>query len=121
MSQVETKTMPKPWGFELLFARTDRYVGKLLSINKGEALSRQYHRVKDETIYVLEGRLRLELGASKDATVQVLEKGESFHVTPGTIHRFVADEDVLLVEVSTPELDDVVRLEDRYGRAPEDS
>lgn len=108
----------KPWGYEIIWARTDRYVGKILHLNAGEALSYQYHRVKDETIRVLRGRLRLETavhGGERD--VRILEPGEGLHVPPGLRHRMEALEECDILEVSTPELDDVVRLEDRYGRA----
>jgi len=111
------RTVDKPWGHEEIWAETARYAGKFLIIRAGEELSRQYHEKKEETICVLSGRLRLEIGARPDIVVQYLEPGESYHVLPGTVHRFAADEvDVRLVEVSTPELDDVVRLEDRYAR-----
>jgi mannose-6-phosphate isomerase len=110
------KRVDKPWGYEIIWAHTDRYVGKLLHINAGHALSLQYHRVKDETIFVLEGELVLEVGADDKRKRLILGPQESFHVTPGTIHRFIAEQAVVLMEVSTPELDDVVRLEDRYGR-----
>ena len=106
----------KPWGYELLWAHTDKYVGKLLHIDAGHALSRQYHEVKDETILVLDGELTLEIGDGENTRTLILGPQETFHVTPGTIHRFVAVQNVDLVEVSTPELGDVVRLEDRYGR-----
>ena len=119
MPNFDARTVDKPWGYELIFAHTERYVGKILFIREGEALSRQYHEQKDETIHVLEGTLRLEIGQGDTLETLLMETGRSFHVTPGTIHRFVADSDVKLAEVSTPELDDVVRLEDRYGRAPE--
>ena len=91
----------KPWGYELHWAKTDRYVGKVLHIKAGHALSLQYHNKKDETIYVQSGKMR---------------PGDSVHDTPLTVHRMTALEDCDLLEVSTPELDDVVRLEDRYGR-----
>jgi mannose-6-phosphate isomerase-like protein (cupin superfamily) len=111
------RVVTKPWGEERIFAEEGRYAGKLLRIRHGEALSFQYHVRKEETIHVLEGRLGLLVerdGARADLR---LAPGEIFHVTPGTRHRMYApDGDVLLVEVSTPELDDVVRLEDRYGR-----
>lgn len=108
----------KPWGHELIWARTDRYVGKILHIKAGEALSLQYHQVKDETIMVLTGRLRFEHFAEGEPP-QIVELGprEPFHVPPGLRHRMTALEDTDVVEVSTTELDDVVRLEDRYGRA----
>lgn len=111
------RVVDKPWGHEEIWAETDRYAGKFLIIRAGEELSRQYHEVKEETICVLEGTLRLELGRRPDVEIRRLNPGESFHVTPGTVHRFCADEqDVRLVEVSTPELNDVVRLEDKYRR-----
>jgi mannose-6-phosphate isomerase-like protein (cupin superfamily) len=112
------KTVDKPWGNELIWAVTDRYVGKILHIKQGEALSLQYHRVKDETIMVLSGRLRFEHFAEGQAP-QAIELGprEPFHITPGLRHRMVAIVDTDVLEVSTTELDDVVRLEDRYGRA----
>ncbi|HEX5061744.1 MAG TPA: cupin domain-containing protein [Kofleriaceae bacterium] len=108
----------KPWGHELIWAKTDRYVGKILHIKAGEALSLQYHRVKDETIMVLTGRLRFEHFADGEPP-RTAELGprEPFHVTPGLRHRMIAIEDTDVLEVSTAELDDVVRLEDRYGRA----
>jgi mannose-6-phosphate isomerase len=107
----------KPWGYELIWARTERYVGKILHIRAGEALSLQYHRVKDETIMVLTGRLRFEhFSEGQEPQVSELAPREPFHVTPGLRHRMIALEDTDVIEVSTTELDDVVRLEDRYGR-----
>ncbi len=108
----------KPWGYELIWAHTESYVGKLLHINAGEALSYQYHREKDETILVLAGALTLHV-SEDDGPAEIVElsKGESFHIRPGLRHRFEARQEVELVEVSTPQLEDVVRLEDRYGRA----
>jgi mannose-6-phosphate isomerase len=111
-----TRRVDKPWGHEDIWAETSRYAGKFLVIRAGEMLSRQYHERKEETICVLEGVLRLEVGAGPDE-VRHLTPGQAFHVTPGTIHRFCAEaDDVRLVEVSTPELDDVVRLADKYAR-----
>ncbi len=112
------RRVDKPWGYELIWAECDRYAGKLLHIDGGQALSYQYHEVKEETIYVLSGTLRL-FCAEGDETPELLElgPGEAFHVKPGLRHRFEAGETVELLEVSSPELDDVVRLEDRYGRA----
>ena len=108
----------KPWGHELIWAKTDRYVGKILHVRAGESLSLQYHRVKDETIMVLTGRLKLEYFVEGEAPcVRELGPREPVHVTVGLRHRMTALEDTDVVEVSTPELDDVVRLEDRYGRA----
>ncbi|MEZ4402110.1 MAG: cupin domain-containing protein [Kofleriaceae bacterium] len=110
--------VPKPWGHELIWAKTERYVGKILHVKAGEALSLQYHRVKDETIMVLAGKLRFEHYLDGDeVTVTELGPRQPFHIAPGRRHRMVAVEDTDIVEVSTPELDDVVRLEDRYGRA----
>lgn len=109
----------KPWGHELIWAKTPRYVGKILHIKAGESLSLQYHRVKDETIMVIAGRLRLEFFAEGHAPqARELVPGEPFHIAPELRHRMIAIDDTDVVEVSTPELDDVVRLEDRYGRVP---
>ena len=107
----------KPWGHELLWAQTDRYVGKILHIRAGEALSLQYHRVKDETLMVLSGRMELVYFAEGEEPRQrVMLPREPFHVPPGLRHRMSAIEDTDVLEVSPTELDDVVRLEDRYGR-----
>lgn len=107
----------KPWGHELIWARTDRYVGKILHIRAGEALSLQYHRVKDETLMVLTGRMRLEhFEDGEPPRSRELGPREPFHVPPGLRHRMIALEDTDVLEVSTTELDDVVRLDDRYGR-----
>ena len=114
----EATFVDKPWGHELIWAKTDRYVGKILHVKAGEALSLQYHRVKDETIMVLSGRLQFEFFAEGDPPiVRELGPGEPFHVEPGVRHRMTAIEDTDVLEVSTTELDDVVRLEDRYGRS----
>lgn len=114
----ETTTVDKPWGHELIWAKTDRYVGKILHVRAGEALSLQYHCVKDETIMVLTGRLRFEFFAEgEEPQSRELGPREPFHIWPGLRHRMLAIEDTDVLEVSTPELDDVVRLEDRYGRA----
>jgi len=111
-------TVDKPWGHEVIWAKTDRYAGKILRVRAGESLSLQYHRVKDETIMVLTGRLRLEAFAEGAPPCErELGPREPFHVPPGLRHRMTAIEDTDVLEVSTPELDDVVRLEDRYGRA----
>jgi mannose-6-phosphate isomerase len=108
----------KPWGHELIWAKTDRYVGKILHIKAGEALSLQYHREKDETVMVLSGRMRFEhFAEGEEPRTTELGPREPFHVTPGLRHRMIAIEDTDVLEVSTTELDDVVRLEDRYGRA----
>ncbi len=110
------KKVEKPWGYELIWAHTERYVGKILHIRKGESLSYQYHRVKDETIYLLRGLMELEIGDEKGREKQQLEPGACVHIAPGTRHRMTALEDCDILEVSTPELEDIVRLEDRYGR-----
>jgi len=116
---VHEQRIAKPWGYELIWARTDRYVGKILHIERGHALSLQYHRVKDETIRVLSGLLDFEHGAADAPRETVrLGPGMTWHIPPGLRHRMVAVEDTDVLEVSTPELDDVVRLEDRYGRTP---
>ncbi len=114
-SRVER--LEKPWGHEIVFALTERYCGKILFIRKGEQLSLQFHREKDEVIYLHEGRIRLEIGESgKSPDVEVVTPGHAFRLRPGTVHRWHALEDSLVLEASTPELDDVVRLDDRYGR-----
>jgi mannose-6-phosphate isomerase len=111
------RVVPKPWGEERIFAETGRYAGKLILIRSGESLSYQYHLRKEETIHVLEGTLGLEVERDGEKADLRLAPGESFHVSPGTRHRMYAEgADCLLVEVSTPELDDVVRISDRYGR-----
>lgn len=111
------RIVTKPWGSERIFAVNGRYAGKLISIRAGETLSFQYHLVKEETIHVLSGVLGMETELEGKRVLLSLEPGETFHVTPGTRHRMFAEaSDVLIVEVSSPELDDVVRLEDRYGR-----
>src|SRR5688572_21170754 len=111
------RRVEKPWGYEIIWAHTDRYVGKILHVRAGHALSLQYHEHKDETIYLLSGELKFYVGSSAEGLQEVtLNQGESYHVTTGTVHRMVAVTDVDILEASTPELDDVVRLEDRYGR-----
>lgn len=107
----------KPWGYELLWAKTDRYVGKLIHVTAGHALSLQYHRMKTETIYLHSGRLLFEIQEGDQLVRRQMQPGERIHVPAGTVHRMTAIDEVDLFEVSTPELDDVVRLEDRYGRA----
>jgi quercetin dioxygenase-like cupin family protein len=106
----------KPWGYELWWARTERYVGKILHITAGHALSLQYHNVKEETIYVYSGRLMFEIQEGERLVGREMLPGDRIHVTPSTVHRMIAIEDCDLFEVSTPEVEDVVRLEDRYGR-----
>ena len=111
------RRVDKPWGYELIWADTDQYVGKILHVNRGEALSLQLHRIKDETMYVLAGRVRMEVGEAADRLERVeLGPGQAIRLPPGTVHRVEALEDTDLREASTPHLDDLVRLEDRYGR-----
>ena len=110
------KRVEKPWGYELRFAHTDKYAGKLIFVKAGQQLSLQYHVTKDESLLVHEGTLDLVLGTGDEQTVERVGPGESWHITPGTVHRFRAVTDVTLFEVSTPELEDVVRIEDDYGR-----
>ena len=114
----ELTKVDKPWGHELIFAVTDRYAGKLLVVNAGESLSLQFHKVKDEAWYVLDGRAELELGAPGERMLnkEVVGPGAAFHFPPGTVHRVKAVEDTKIIEVSTPQLDDIVRLDDLYGR-----
>ena len=147
--RVEITTVPKPWGHETIWAKTDRYVGKIIHINAGHALSVQYHNRKDETVYLLSGELKywvaIEARAQRpeargplaggphrtagtgetpvaarspipDMTDVRLQVGDAFRITPGTIHYMEAVTDCDILEVSTPELEDVVRLKDRYGR-----
>jgi mannose-6-phosphate isomerase len=119
MSEIEItpRHVDKPWGWELVWAETEKYAGKLLFVRAGEALSLQYHEVKEESWLVREGRARLELGElGGELDLRELAPGDAFHIRPGTVHRLTALEDTLVIEVSTPELDDVVRLGDRYGR-----
>lgn len=113
----EIQRVPKPWGYELIFAKTERYVGKILHINEGESLSLQFHEMKEETLYVVAGALRLTIEFDGDRREIALRQGEAFHIPPRLIHRMEAVVDTDVAEVSTPEIWDVVRLEDRYGRA----
>jgi mannose-6-phosphate isomerase-like protein (cupin superfamily) len=114
----ETRRVEKPWGWELIWAHADDYVGKLLFVKAGHSLSLQFHRVKDESWLVQEGRAEIEMGAPGAALTdaEVVSAGAAFRMPPGTVHRVTALEDTLILEVSTPHLDDVVRLEDDYGR-----
>jgi mannose-6-phosphate isomerase-like protein (cupin superfamily) len=108
----------KPWGHELIWAKTQEYAGKLLLVRAGQSLSLQFHREKDESWYVLEGKAELELGEAGQAVLQseVVGPGAAFRFRPGTVHRVTALEDTTILEVSTPQLDDIIRLEDSYGR-----
>jgi quercetin dioxygenase-like cupin family protein len=113
---VEVRTVPKPWGHETIWAHTDRYVGKILHIKAGHELSVQYHNRKDETVHLLSGKLIYRVKQGEKLEDISLAVGQSFRLTPGTIHQMVAVSDCDVLEVSTPELDDVVRLADKYGR-----
>jgi len=117
----EPRKVDKPWGYELIWAVTDSYAGNILFVKAGESLSLQFHNVKDEAWYILEGRAKLELSAPGERMLnnEVIGPGAAFHFPPGTVHRLTAVEDTTILEASTPQLDDVVRLEDRYGRTGE--
>jgi mannose-6-phosphate isomerase-like protein (cupin superfamily) len=113
---IDIRIVHKPWGHETIWAHTDRYVGKVLHIKAGQALSVQYHEVKDETIHLLAGEMVYRVQIDGALTDVKLKKGDSYRITPGTIHQMEAITDCDVLEASTPELDDVVRLSDRYGR-----
>jgi mannose-6-phosphate isomerase len=114
---TSARKVEKPWGWELVWAEADEYVGKLLFVRAGESLSLQYHELKDESWLVQEGRAKLELG-EVGGTLETFEiaPGDTYRFRPRTVHRVTAVEDTLVVEVSTNHLTDVVRLEDEYGR-----
>jgi mannose-6-phosphate isomerase-like protein (cupin superfamily) len=114
----DVRRVDKPWGHELIWALTDTYCGKVLFVQAGHALSLQFHREKEESWLVQSGRAKLELGDAGQAALaeEVVGPGYAFHYRPGTVHRVTALEDTTILEVSTPQLDDVVRLEDAYGR-----
>jgi mannose-6-phosphate isomerase len=114
----EPRKVEKPWGHELIWAEAEQYVGKVLFVKAGESLSLQFHREKDESWLVHAGRAKVELGSAGNAvlTEEVVGPGAAFRFRAGTVHRVTALEDTTILEVSTPQLDDVVRLEDRYGR-----
>ena len=116
--RVKVTHVPKPWGHETIWAHSDRYVGKILHINAGQELSVQYHNRKDETVYLLSGEIVYRVQQEGEDVLDdvQLKVGESFRITPGTIHQMAALTDCDVLEVSTPELDDVVRLSDKYGR-----
>lgn len=118
VQRAEETLVEKPWGYEVRWAITDRYVGKILHVRKGEALSLQYHERKDEWLLITRGKIDMELGV-EDGHLKThrLQEGDSVHLEPLTRHRITAVEDADIYEVSTPEIEDVVRLEDRYGRA----
>ncbi len=116
MTTPSIRRVEKPWGYELHWAVTDRYVGKVLHVRAGHALSLQYHARKEETILLWSGRLRFDIQESGRLVSREMQPGDVQHVPPQTVHRMTALEDCDIFEVSTPDLDDVVRLEDRYGR-----
>ncbi len=116
MSEIPYR-VDKPWGYEVIWARTDRYVGKILHVNAGQVLSCQYHNFKDETMHVLQGELILRTGADADAmTERRFSEGQSVHIPAKLVHQIEAVVDSDVLEASTPELDDLVRITDRYGR-----
>jgi mannose-6-phosphate isomerase-like protein (cupin superfamily) len=114
----DVKRVEKPWGHETIWAHTDRYAGKILHVKAGHALSVQYHDAKDETVYLLSGELKywVKMDGSEELQDMRLGVGDAFRITPGTVHYMEAVTDCDVLEASTPELDDVVRLNDRYGR-----
>jgi mannose-6-phosphate isomerase-like protein (cupin superfamily) len=113
---TRAERVPKPWGHETIWARTDRYVGKILHIEPGHVLSLQYHNKKDESIYVLSGEIILRIQQGETMIEKRVGLGAAFHIQPKVIHQFEAVVPTDLLEASTPEIDDVVRLKDRYGR-----
>src|SRR6267143_6279263 len=116
--RVDESRVDKPWGYELRWAITDRYLGKVLHINRGEALSLQFHERKDEFLYLSKGAIDIELGdGDGNLTTHHMKAGDTLHIAPGTRHRLTAVEETDIFEVSTSELEDVVRIQDRYGRA----
>ncbi len=112
----KAKTIEKPWGYEILYAHTDKYAGKILFVKKGKRLSYQYHEKKDETMFIFKGKVRMTLEKNGERKEVIFEEGDSIHFPPLTKHRVEAIEDSYILEVSTPELDDVVRIEDDFGR-----
>jgi len=114
----DLRRVEKPWGYELIWALTEDYCGKILFVRTGQSLSLQFHREKDESWYVQSGRAEVQLGDGGDAILneEIVGPGVAFHFSPGTVHRVTALEDTTILEVSTPQIDDVVRLEDSYGR-----
>ena len=115
--RADVVIVKKPWGHEVIWAHTDRYVGKVLHINAGHELSVQYHNRKDETVYLLSGEMIYRVQQGEELRDVQLKQGQSYRITPGTIHQMVAVTDCDVLEASTPDLDDVVRLTDKYGRA----
>ncbi len=119
-ADYEPKRVEKPWGHEIWWAATDAYAGKILAVNAGQQLSLQLHRRKDESSYLLSGRLRLTRGPSEDELEErEIGPGTAWRNQPGEVHTILALEDSVVLEVSTPDLDDIVRLQDRYGRGPD--
>ncbi|OIP81284.1 cupin [Candidatus Peregrinibacteria bacterium CG22_combo_CG10-13_8_21_14_all_44_10] len=117
---MRIQTKPKPWGKEIWFAHTDSYAGKILEIKKGHRYSLQYHKKKLETQYVLSGKIKMTIGKTEDNLSEIiLSPGDKLDITPGTIHRAEGIEDSQILEVSTPDLDDVVKIADDYGRSGE--
>ncbi len=114
--RAEVVVVKKPWGHEVIWAHTDKYVGKVLHINAGHELSVQYHNRKDETVYLLSGEMIYRVQDGDELRDVELKQGQSYRITPGTIHQMVAVTDCDVLEASTPDLDDVVRLSDKYGR-----
>jgi mannose-6-phosphate isomerase len=116
--RTEVRHVPKPWGHETIWAASDLYAGKILHIKAGQALSVQYHNAKDETVYLLSGEMRfwVQVDGGDELRDIRLVRGEAFHITPGTVHYMEAITDCDVLEASTPHLDDVVRVKDRYGR-----
>lgn len=106
----------KPWGYEIIFAHTPLYVGKILFVKGGHKLSLQYHKEKDETVFLKTGKIVLELHRDNSISIIKMNPGASVRIVPGTIHRIIAEEDSEVLEASTSQLDDVVRLQDDYGR-----
>jgi mannose-6-phosphate isomerase len=120
-TRFEPRRVDKPWGYELIWAHAEQYVGKVLFVRAGQALSLQYHEEKDESWLVQSGRASLELGeVGGELTATEIREGDCFRYRPGTVHRVTAIDDTTILEVSTPQLDDVVRLDDRYGRPERD-
>lgn len=114
---MAVKHVEKPWGYELWWAQTERYVGKILHVTAGQRLSLQYHNVKDETLYIQSGEIDMVVGPSvEQLETRRMRPGDQIHITPHTVHRMIAISDTDILEVSTPEVEDVVRVEDVYGR-----
>lgn len=112
------RRIEKPWGYELIWAQTDEYVGKVLHVRAGEALSLQFHEEKDETLFLLRGQITLEIGPGVNSLQRVpIREGDAFRIRPGVLHRVVAETEVEILEASTPEMDDIIRVRDRYGRS----